>query len=120
MLKSILKLIEEFVIKPASITSGLLFILGFIFLYVFINRNIKKSILLSLKGTILSFIVIVIFSVVSIKLNEPKFMYLIYPFILNIWFFAFKENKYNLIMSNFFVLVAFFSDFYIVEKLLFE
>jgi len=119
MLKSILKLIEEFVIKPASITTGVLFVTAFIILF-FINKNIKKTIISTFIGSILSFIVIVVFTAVSIKLNNPKHMYLILPFLLNIWFWVFKENKHKLILSNFLVLVAFLSEYYIVEKFLFE
>jgi len=119
MIKSIINLIEEFVIKPASVTSGILFILGLIILMI-ITKNIKKSVLLAISGAVLSFVVMTIFTVVSIKLNNPKYIYLIYPFIFNIWFFIFNENKHRLILSNVFILVAFFSDFYIVEKLFFE
>ena len=119
MLKSILKLIEEFVIKPAGITTGVLFVLGFIILFI-ITKNIKKTIIPALAGALLSFIVIAVFTVLSIKLNEPKYMNLIYPFILTTWFFIFRKNKYPILLSNIFMLVAFFSDFYIIEKLLFE
>jgi len=119
MIKSIINLIEEFVIKPASLTSGIIFIFSLIVLII-ITKNIKKTILLSVFGAVLSFVVITTFTVFSIKLNNPKYMYLIYPFIFNIWFFVFNENKHRLILSNVFILVAFFSDFYVVEKLLFE
>jgi len=119
MLKSILKLIEEFVLKPASLTSGVLLISGLIFLFI-INKNIKKSLLPAILGAFFSFLVIAVFTILSIKLNEPKYTALIYPFILNVWFFVFKKNKYAIIWSNLFMLIAFFSDFYLVEKLLFE
>ncbi len=119
MLKSILKLIEEFVLKPASLTSGVLLIFGLVILFI-INKNIKKSVILSVSGSLFSFIVIAVFTVISIKLNEPKYVSLVYPFILTVWYFIFKKNKYAIFLSNVFMLIAFFSDFYLVEKLLFE
>jgi hypothetical protein len=119
MLKSILNLIQEFVLKPAGISSGVLLILGIIFLFI-INKNIKKSILFAFLGALISFIVFATFIILSIKLNEPKYLYLMYPFILNVWYVVFKKNKYKILLSNFFMLIAFFSDFYLVEKLLFE
>jgi len=119
MLKSILKLIEEFVLKPALLTTGVLLIVAIIVLFLS-SKNIKTTVKYSVLGSVLSFLVITIFTVLSIKLNEPKYLNLMYPFILNVWYFILKKNKYRILWSNIFMIVAFLSDFYLVEKLLFE
>lgn len=119
MLKSILNLIEEFILQPALLTTGVLLILAIIILF-FSSKNIKTTLKYSVLGSVLSFLVITIFMVLSVKLNEPKYLNLIYPFILNVWYITLKKNKYRFLWSNIFMIVAFLSDFYLVEKLLFE
>jgi len=119
MFKSILKLIEEFVLKPASLNSGVLFVVSFLILFLFL-KNFKKTLFTALTGTLGSFLFILFFMTLSVKFNEPKYLVLIYPFILNVWFFTLKKLKYGILFANLFMITVFLSDFYLVDKLLFE
>jgi len=71
-------------------------------------------------ASLLTFLTFTLFMVLAIKMNNPKFNYLIYPIVLNIWFLSFKKIEYRLILANILTIVAFFSEFYIIEKIFFE
>jgi len=119
MLKDIIKLIEEFVLKPAGLTAFVLFVFSFVLLFFYL-KNFKKTLILSLLGAFLSFVGIIIFMTLSIKFNEPKFFALTYPFLINLWYFLLKKYKFSLVTANLIMFAAFFSDYYLVEKILFE
>jgi len=119
MLSSILKMIKDFVIVPAGTTSLIILIIGFIIFLVF-KYSFKSSLIKSILASFLTFSTFTIFMVLAIKLNNPKFNYLIYPIVLNIWLLSFQKIKYRLILANILTLIAFFSEFYIVEKIFFE
>ncbi len=119
MLKSILNLINEFALKPAGFISGVLFVISF-FLIFFKYKNISLAILKSVLGAFLSFLAITLLIVFTIRTNDPKWSILIYPLIFNVWYFIFRKFRYSVVIANLFLIVAFLTNYYIVEKIFFE
>jgi hypothetical protein len=114
MLSSIIQLINEFVIKPVLIEIA--FVLPII-LYFFR----KKPLYIVLPPLILGFILI-FFTTLAIKTGENRWISLGYIFILaiNNIFFSKLSLKRGYLYSFLVIVTIFFTEMYIVERILFE
>ncbi len=114
-MKSIITIIEN-VYQQAGITSLVLLIVGFIILLISKN-SFKDSIVKTITSSVLTFLSIIISIILTIKVDS-RFSLIIYPLILNIWYFSFKKTSNAIIYANSMMILAFITITFLVKEIL--